>query len=89
MPTPPSATPDRPSQSDRPPQAGGPSPTDRASPTDRRAAVAHPSLQRTLRAALELTARDLPEFDAGLRRLLVARYRADEGRIGATPASRA
>ena len=77
MPTPPSATPDRPSQAPGPSQ------------DDRRAAVAHPSLQRTLRAALELTARDLPEFDAGLRRLLVARYRADEGRIGATPSSRA
>ena len=62
MPTPPSATPDR------PPQAPGPS------QDDRRAAVAHPSLQRTLRAALELTARDLPEFDAGLRELAAQLY---------------
>ncbi|MFN9772567.1 MAG: hypothetical protein ACK54X_08065 [Burkholderiales bacterium] len=64
-------------------------PPDRPAGSDRRAAVAHPSLQRTLRAALELTARDLPEFDAGLRRMLVARYRADEGAAAATPASRA
>lgn len=64
-------------------------PPDRPAGSDRRAAVAHPSLQRTLRAALELTARDLPEFDAGLRRMLVARYRADEGAAAATPVSRA
>jgi hypothetical protein len=62
---------------------------DRPAGPDRRAAVAHPSLQRTLRAALELTVRDLPEFDAALRRMLVARYRADEGAAAATPASRA
>lgn len=64
-------------------------PPDRPAGADRRAAVAHPPLQRTLRAALELTARDLPEFDAGLRRMLVARYRADEGAAAATPSSRA
>jgi hypothetical protein len=56
---------------------------------DRRATVVHPSLKRTLRTALELTARDLPEFDAGMRRMLVARYRVEEGSVAATHASRA
>ncbi len=56
---------------------------------DRRAAADHPSLQRTLRGALELVSRELPEFDTGLRRLLVARYRDEEGIAASTPGSRA
>lgn len=56
---------------------------------DRRAVAEHPWLQRTLRSALGLVSRELPEFDAGLRRLLIARYRAREGAAAATPGSRA
>ena len=55
----------------------------------RRAAADHPSLQGTLRRALELVSRELPEFDPVLRRLLVAGYRAAEGGAAVGPGSRA
>jgi hypothetical protein len=58
-------------------------------PEARRAAIEHPALRRTLRDALELVSRELPVFDPGLRRLLIAGYRADEGVAAQTPGSRA
>jgi hypothetical protein len=60
-----------------------------ATADDRRAVAEHPWLQRTLRSALGLVSRELPDFDASLRRQLIARYRAREGIAAATPGSRA